>query len=128
MSQKPRQISFLIYAKVDRNTYFTPVFVSCISHLNPFRVRCPLQMLERFSTVSNIEQMLRTLSFLALSATRSTKNKKTTQSHRNFCTLRAIDEPFYCELVSNSADNFVRHHSTVFRSPWSDHSSYVKAN
>ena len=89
-----------------RNVFHT-CFASYISHSNPFKVRYPLQMLEPFSTVFDTEQTLRKLSFLVLSRTLSTKNKKTDQSHRNNRTLRAIDEPFYCELVSNSTDNLV---------------------
>ena len=63
MSQKPLEIRRLIYVKIDRKTHFTPVFASYISHLNPFRVRYPLQMLEPFSTVFETEQTHRKLSY-----------------------------------------------------------------
>ena len=117
MSQKPLQIPFLICVKIDSKTYFTPFFVSFISRLNPKRVRYPLQMLEPFSTVFPRDKRFENYCISCFEQLKTPKNKRNKQPRRNYRTIRANNEHFCCELLSNSTDKFVTYHWIVEYSP-----------
>ena len=68
--------------------------------VNPFRVRCALQILEPFSIVFVTGQTLRKLPFSVFWATHSTEKKRFTRSDPKYRTLDAIHKPFCCKLAS----------------------------
>ena len=91
---KPLQIRFLICSRVDRKTFFPPLFVSFHSHLNSFRFRYKLQMLEPISTVFATQQPYRNHPFRVLSTTQSTETQDFDPSFRNQRTLPVIISSF----------------------------------
>ena len=80
--------------RADRKTFFSPFFVSFLSHLYLFRVRYQLQMLEPISTVFVTIKLHGNLPFRVLSATRSTETRDTDQSPGNYRTPPVIISPF----------------------------------